>query len=72
VHSAAMAMKRNDGTTVPPGETPQGEDSMSGAGPDETRHNPTRGWAAAPLIVIVLTCAVFVGFFLAYAVLLAL
>ncbi|WP_344026657.1 DUF6480 family protein [Streptomyces luteireticuli] len=39
------------GGGVPPGETPPGEDSTAGAGPLET-YNPTRGWAAAPIIII--------------------
>jgi hypothetical protein len=59
------------GGGVPAGETPPVEGSMSGAGPREV-HNPTRGWAAAPLIALTVVVAVFVGFFVAYAVLLAL
>ncbi|WP_030571164.1 DUF6480 family protein [Streptomyces aureocirculatus] len=39
------------GGGVPPGETPPAEGSISGAGPDES-HNPTTGWAKAPLIII--------------------
>ncbi|MEU4211753.1 DUF6480 family protein [Streptomyces sp. NPDC026206] len=39
------------GGGVPPGETPPGEDSTSGAGPQET-YNPTRGWAKGPVIAI--------------------
>ncbi|MFH8796495.1 DUF6480 family protein [Streptomyces sp. NPDC017941] len=39
------------GGGVPPGETPPAEGSTPGAGPDES-HNPTTGWAKAPLIII--------------------
>ncbi|MVO90849.1 hypothetical protein GPA10_40450 [Streptomyces sp. p1417] len=39
------------GGGVPPGETPPAEGSTPGAGPDES-HNPTTGWAMAPLIII--------------------
>jgi hypothetical protein len=59
------------GGSVPTGETPPAEGSTSGAGPHET-HNPLRGWAAAPLIAVVVVAALMAGFFFAYAVLLAL
>lgn len=54
---------------VPPTETPPGEDSMSGAGPRET-YNPVRGWSAVPLALVIVITAMFVVFFLSYAVLL--
>lgn len=57
------------GGSVPPGETPPAEGSTPDAGPRDT-HNPPRGWGAAPLTVIVLVAAVFVVFFISYAVLL--
>ncbi|MGP3971996.1 DUF6480 family protein [Streptomyces sp. 6N223] len=59
------------GGSVPAGETPPAEGSTSGAGPRET-HNPLRGWAAAPLVAVVLVAAIMAAFFFAYAVLLAL
>ncbi|WP_030751526.1 DUF6480 family protein [Streptomyces sp. NRRL F-5135] len=52
---------------VPPGETPPGEGGLSGAGPRET-HNPTRGWAKGPLVLIALVVLLFAVGFLAYAV----
>ncbi|MGW2260450.1 DUF6480 family protein [Streptomyces sp. NPDC004749] len=52
---------------VPPGETPPGEGGLSGAGPLET-HNPTRGWAKGPLVLIALVVLLFAVGFLAYAV----
>jgi len=55
------------GGGVPPGETPPGEDSTAGAGPRET-HNPPRGWARTPLVVLALLVAVFVIYFLVWAV----
>lgn len=57
------------GGGVPPGETPPGESSTSEAGPEET-HNPTRGWAAGPLVALGLVVVLVAAFFLAYAVLL--
>lgn len=57
------------GGQVPPGETPPAEGSMSGAGPQET-HNPTTGWGKGPMIVLGVLVAVFVLYFLAWAVLL--
>ncbi|OII60373.1 hypothetical protein BJP40_10595 [Streptomyces sp. CC53] len=41
------------GGGVPPGETPPAESSLPEAGPRET-HNPTKGWAKAPLAGILL------------------
>ncbi|GAA0919143.1 DUF6480 family protein [Streptomyces thermoalcalitolerans] len=57
------------GGGVPPGETPPAESSMPEAGPYE-RHNPTKGWAKAPLTLILLLVVVVAAFFLAYALLL--
>lgn len=55
------------GGQVPPGETPPGEDSTAGAGPDE-RHNPAKGWAKTPVIILALLVAVFFIYFLAWAI----
>ncbi|MGW7524272.1 DUF6480 family protein [Streptomyces sp. NPDC054783] len=55
------------GGSVPPGETPPAESSMPEAGPQET-HNPTRGWAVAPLTLILIVVALVAAGFLAYAV----
>ncbi|MFV0131385.1 DUF6480 family protein [Streptomyces sp. HMX112] len=59
------------GGGVPPGETPPDESSMSGAGPQET-HNPTTGWAKAPLAVILLISVLVAALFAAMAVMIAL
>ncbi|MFK4104432.1 DUF6480 family protein [Streptomyces sp. NPDC019531] len=59
------------GGGVPPGETPPAESSMPQAGPRET-HNPTRGWAKAPLALILLLVVLVAAFFLVYAIVLAL
>lgn len=40
---------------------------MSGAGPDES-HNPTKGWARGPLVALAVLVALFVAFFLTYAI----
>ncbi|MBH5338674.1 hypothetical protein IHE55_29400 [Streptomyces pactum] len=61
--------RRQAGRRVPPGETPPGESSMSGAGPNET-HNPTKGWGKGPTIAIWLLVLCFAVFFVAYAVVL--
>jgi hypothetical protein len=45
------------GGGVPPGETPPAESSMPEAGPRET-HNPTKGWAKAPLALILILVVV--------------
>lgn len=59
----------NSGGGVPPGETPPGESGTTSAtGP---RDKPIRGWAKGPMLAIVLITAVFVVFFLAYAVFIA-
>lgn len=59
------------GGGVPPGETPPAESSMPEAGPQET-HNPTKGWAKAPLTLILVLVALIAAFFLAYALVLIL
>ncbi|MCG7208658.1 MULTISPECIES: DUF6480 family protein [Streptomyces] len=59
------------GGGVPPGETPPAESSLPGAGPQET-HNPTKGWAKAPLTLILLLVALVAAFFLVYALVLIL
>jgi hypothetical protein len=59
------------GGGVPPGETPPAESSMPGAGPRET-HNPPKGWAKAPLAVILVLVVLVAAFFLAYALVLML
>ncbi|MGP4109326.1 DUF6480 family protein [Streptomyces sp. 4N509B] len=59
------------GVSVPVGDTPPAEGSLSESGPEET-HNPTRGWATAPLLALVVLTAAVAGFFVTYAVLLAL
>ncbi|MEU8983629.1 DUF6480 family protein [Streptomyces sp. NPDC048309] len=59
------------GGSVPPGETPPAESSMPGAGPRET-HNPTKGWAKAPLALIIILAVLVAAFFLAYALVLLL
>jgi hypothetical protein len=57
------------GGQVPPGETPPGEDSTGGAGPEET-HNPAKGWAKGPLIILAVVVLVFAVYFLAWALML--
>ncbi|MFF9625220.1 DUF6480 family protein [Streptomyces griseosporeus] len=54
------------GGGVPPGETPPAESSMPEAGPQEV-HNPTKGWAKAPLTIILVLVVLIAAFFLAYA-----
>ncbi|MFJ9904560.1 DUF6480 family protein [Streptomyces sp. NPDC101152] len=54
------------GGGVPPGETPPAESSMPEAGPRET-HNPTKGWAKAPLALILILVVVIAAGFLAFA-----
>jgi hypothetical protein len=56
---------------VPPGETPPAESSMPETLPRET-HNPTKGWAKAPLTVIIVVAVLIAAFFLAYALVLIL
>ncbi|MER6030173.1 DUF6480 family protein [Streptomyces sp. NPDC001851] len=54
------------GGSVPPGETPPAESSLPEAGPREP-HVQRRGWAKAPLaLIIVLVVLIAVGF-LGYA-----
>jgi hypothetical protein len=50
------------------GDTPPAEGSTLDAGPRET-HNPTRGWATCPMIVIAIFCLLVLGFFVARLVL---
>ncbi|MFI6206457.1 DUF6480 family protein [Streptomyces sp. NPDC051041] len=57
------------GGGVPPGETPPAESSMPEAGPRET-HNPPKGWAKAPLTLIIVLTVLVAAFFLAYAIVL--
>ncbi|TNM29955.1 hypothetical protein FH715_14215 [Streptomyces sedi] len=52
---------------TPPGETPPAEGGTSFTGPDDS-HNPTDGWAAAPLTAVLVVAALVVAFFVAYAV----
>ncbi|MEU2565124.1 DUF6480 family protein [Streptomyces longispororuber] len=59
------------GGSVPPGETPPAESSMPGAGPREV-HNPTKGWAKAPLTLIIGMVVLVAAFFLVYALVLLL
>ncbi|MEU6182329.1 DUF6480 family protein [Streptomyces coeruleorubidus] len=59
------------GGGVPPGETPPAESSMPEAGPQET-HNPPKGWAKAPLAVILALVVLIAAFFLVYALVLIL
>ncbi len=54
---------------MPPGETPQGEDSTgSETGP---RDLPTRGWAKGPAIILGIVVVLCAAFFIAYAVIMA-
>jgi hypothetical protein len=59
------------GGGVPPGETPPAESSMPEAGPQET-HNPPKGWAKAPMAVILALVVLIAAFFLVYALVLIL
>lgn len=54
------------GGGVPPGETPPAESSMPEAGPRQP-DSTSRGWAKAPLAVIVVLVLVLAFGFLAYA-----
>lgn len=53
------------------GEASPAEGSMSGAGPQET-YNPFKGWARAPLTLILVLVVLVAAFFLAYALVLLL
>ncbi|AOR36329.1 hypothetical protein BFF78_39440 [Streptomyces fodineus] len=59
------------GGSVPPGETPPAESSLPAAGPRET-HNPPKGWAKAPLTLILVLVVLVALFFLVYALMLIL
>ncbi|KOG35238.1 DUF6480 family protein [Streptomyces resistomycificus] len=52
------------GGGVPPGESPPAESSMPEAGPRDT----TKGWAKAPLVLILGLAILIAAFFLAYAI----
>jgi hypothetical protein len=52
------------GGGVYPGDTPPAEGGTLDTGPEE-RHNPTRGWAAWPVLAIAACCVLVAGFFLA-------
>jgi hypothetical protein len=68
VHATPDPGKPAAGRKVPPGETPPAESGTTAAtGP---RGDLSRGWGAAPLVVLVLLAALFAAFFLVYAVLL--
>ncbi|MEU0603530.1 DUF6480 family protein [Streptomyces sp. NPDC006393] len=54
------------GGGVPPGETPPAESSMPEAGPRQP-DSTSRGWAKAPLAVIIVLVLVLAFGFLAYA-----
>ncbi|MFD5452926.1 DUF6480 family protein [Streptomyces sp. NPDC003470] len=54
------------GGGVPPGETPPAESSLPEAGPFEV-HNPPKGWAKGPLILILALVVLMAAGFLAYA-----
>lgn len=54
------------GGGVPPGETPPAESSLPEAGPREV-HNPPKGWAKAPLALILGLVVLVAAFFLVYA-----
>ncbi|MFC9926285.1 DUF6480 family protein [Streptomyces sp. NPDC127190] len=59
------------GGGVPPGETPPAESSMPQAGPREPDAT-SRGWAKAPLTVILVLVVLIAAFFLVYALVLML
>lgn len=59
------------GGGVPPGETPPAESSMPEAGPHEAHHT-SKGWAKAPLTLIIVLTVLVAAFFLAYALVLIL
>ncbi|WP_149182183.1 DUF6480 family protein [Streptomyces sp. TRM49041] len=59
------------GGGVPPGETPPAESSLPGAGPEET-HNPPKGWAKAPLALILTVVLLVAALFAAMAIIIAL
>ncbi|MEU3856769.1 DUF6480 family protein [Streptomyces sp. NPDC028722] len=59
------------GGGVPPGETPPAESSMPEAGPRQPDVR-RRGWAKAPLTLILLLVVLIAAFFLVYALVLIL
>ncbi|MYY06889.1 MULTISPECIES: DUF6480 family protein [unclassified Streptomyces] len=60
------------GRGVPPGETPPPESGMSETGPQDTVYNPPKGWAKAPMALIIGLTLVIAAFFLVYAIILLL
>ncbi|MFF3849222.1 DUF6480 family protein [Streptomyces sp. NPDC002328] len=59
------------GGGVPPGETPPAESSLPEAGPRQPQH-ASKGWAKAPLTLIIVLTVLVAAFFLAYALVLLL
>ncbi|MEU5820143.1 DUF6480 family protein [Streptomyces sp. NPDC047803] len=60
------------GGGVPPGETPPPESGLSGTGPQDTVYNPPKGWAKAPMALIIGVTILVAAFFLVYAIILLL
>ncbi|MGW2477513.1 DUF6480 family protein [Streptomyces sp. NPDC001665] len=60
------------GRAVPPGETPPPESGLSGAGPEDITYNPPKGWAKAPMALIIGVTLLIAAFFLVYAIILLL
>ncbi|MFF7356572.1 MULTISPECIES: DUF6480 family protein [Streptomyces] len=54
------------GGSVPPGETPPAESSLPEAGPREP-HARSRGWAKAPMTLIIVLVVLVAAGFLGYA-----
>ncbi|WUT00596.1 DUF6480 family protein [Streptomyces sp. NBC_00708] len=63
---------RARGGGVPPGETPPPESGLSGTGPRDTTYNPPKGWAKAPMALIIGVTLLIAAFFLVYAIILLL
>ncbi|WP_405939936.1 DUF6480 family protein [Streptomyces sp. NBC_00726] len=57
---------------VPPGETPPPESGLSGGGPRDITYNPPKGWAKAPMALIIGITLLIAAFFLVYAIILLL
>ncbi|MEV5603556.1 DUF6480 family protein [Streptomyces sp. NPDC052299] len=60
------------GGGVPPEETPPVEGGLSGAGPQDITYNPPKGWAKAPMALIIVVTLLIAAFFLVYAIILLL